>query len=178
MDNFRGPGKVLSFAAPYDRLSGQGALLGALFGVAMIDVLSGVTADFLMEGEFTGLAKLSTDVWAVGDRLYWDDSNKRLDLDSTVGTFVAVATAVTANPSTTGQCVLVKPSELAEGAQAYLAALTMGTDITAATANGSLEDSSAVNPTKVQFDNNMKEIGTRLNAITAALITAKILKAS
>ncbi len=46
-------------------------------------------------------------------------------------------------------------------------ALTMGTDITAGTANGSLEDSAATNPSKVNFDNNMKEINTVLTAILA-----------
>lgn len=170
-------GDVLNLLSPYDRTAGQGALVGSIFGVALNDVLSGVSGQFQTFGVFD-LAKLSTDVWAVGQKLYWDDSNKRLDEDSTVGPYVAVATEVTANPSSTGQCKLVPPQGLAEGAQAYLAPLTFGTDIAAATANGVLTDSSAVNPTKAQFDELAKEVGTRLNAITSALITAGILKAS
>lgn len=57
---------------------------------------------------------------------------------------------------------------------AAVADLTMGTNVTAATANGSLEDSSATNPTEAQFNNNMKELGTKINAILAALRLAGI----
>ena len=177
MQNYKGPGKVLTLTAPYDRAAGEGVLVGAIFGVctAAADYDAGDTVEVLREGEFT-LAKLSTDEWAIGQRLYWDDSNKRLDEDSTVGPFVAVALQVTTSSSATGRCVLVGPAAQPEGAQAALAALTMGTNVTAATANGSLEDSAATNPTEANFNNNMKEIGTRLNAITAALATAGILK--
>lgn len=47
------------------------------------------------------------------------------------------------------------------------AALTYGTNITAATANGSLEDSAATNPSEANFNNNMKEIGEKLNGLLA-----------
>jgi predicted RecA/RadA family phage recombinase len=175
MQTYKGPGKTLTLAAPYDVASGAGALVGAIFGVAFKAVSNGDDGEFLTEGEFT-LAKLSTDEWAVGQRLYWDNSNKRLDEDSTVGPFVAVALEVTANPSSTGRCKLVGPSEGAEGAQTAIADLTFGTNITAATANGALTDSSATNPTEAQFNELAKELGTKINSILASLRAAGVLK--
>ena len=49
---FKHPGAVLLLAAPYDRLGGQGALIGSIFGVAGEDVLNTVEAPFHVEGVF------------------------------------------------------------------------------------------------------------------------------
>ena len=38
--NFKQPGEVLTLTAPYQRDSGQGALVGAIFGVALSTVAS------------------------------------------------------------------------------------------------------------------------------------------
>ena len=46
-------GDVLSLAAPYDRTSGQGALIGSIFGVSVTDVLSGATGQFAVESVFS-----------------------------------------------------------------------------------------------------------------------------
>lgn len=99
----------------------------------------------------------------------------RKDADSGKARLLKGARFVQGGGATTPPIVWFSKSADSMPASAALAALTMGTDVTAATANGSLEDSAAVNPTKVNFDNNMKEIGTRLNAITAALAASGIL---
>lgn len=175
MQNFVQPGKFMELVAPYDRLSGQGAKVGAAFGIATVDVLSGATANFLMEGVVTH-AKTSAQAWAQGDRIYWDDTNKRCDNVSTVGEFIGVAAAVAANPSSTGYFKLNEAAPaFAQGKQAAITALTFGTNVTAATANGSLEDSAATNPSDTNFNNNMKELGTKVNAIIAALQAVGIL---
>ncbi len=139
-NNYRAPGEVLKLAAPYDRTAGQMAKVGALIGVALIDVLETVEGPFSVQGVYDDLAKLTTDEWTVGARLYWDDTNKRLDMSSAAGQLAAIALETTANPSTAGgKCVLVGPSpELLEGAQAAVVVLTDSTG-----ASGSHDDTLA-----------------------------------
>lgn len=70
---------------------------------------------------------------------------------------------------------------LSSGAAAPAAAiadLTFGTNIAAATANGSLTDSSATNPTDAQFNELAKELGTKVNGILAALRAASVVAAA
>jgi predicted RecA/RadA family phage recombinase len=171
MRNFKQEGDILPVAAPYDRSSGQGCQVGAIFGVAVSDADYDAGEDVQLKrtGVFE-LAKTSAQSWAVGDRIYWDDSNKRCDNVATVGMLIGFALEVAANPSSVGVvCLAGSPSDLLEGQQAAIADLTMGTNVTAATANGSLEDSAATNPTEANFNNNMKELGAKVNAILAAL---------
>jgi predicted RecA/RadA family phage recombinase len=75
MRNFIQPGNVLSLSAPYDRLSGQGALVGSIFGIAAYDVLSGTTGEFVLTGVFSH-AKTASQAWTVGQKIYWDNTNK------------------------------------------------------------------------------------------------------
>lgn len=124
MNNYIQPGVVLTLAAPYDRTSGQGAQVGSLFGVAAGDVLSGADGQFQVEGVFT-LAKTSAQAWTQGQKIFWDNSNKRCDSDSTVGMLIGVAAEVAANPSSTGAVRLNGSSPAtAEGAQGAVADLT------------------------------------------------------
>jgi predicted RecA/RadA family phage recombinase len=99
------PGEVLTLTAPYTRTSGQGAQVGSIFGVACNDVTSGAEGEFATEGVYR-LAKTSAQAWTVGQKIYWDNSNKRCDTVSTVGILIGVATAVAANPSSTGNVKL------------------------------------------------------------------------
>lgn len=127
MNSYLQAGETLSLAAPYDRTSGQGAQIGSLFGVAVGDVLSGAEGQFLTEGVFS-LAKTSAQAWTEGQKLYWDNSNKRLDSDGTVGMLVGVAAAVADNPSSVGSVRLngSAPSS-SEGPQAAIVTLTDST---------------------------------------------------
>ena len=100
MTNYIQPGNTITLAAPYDRLSGQGALVGSIFGVATVDVLNTVSAEFMTEGVFT-LPKTSALAIAVGDLLYWDDSAKELNKTSSAQKLIGVATKAAANPSAT-----------------------------------------------------------------------------
>lgn len=173
--NFIQPGKHLTLVAPYDRTSGQGALVGSLFGVALGTVLETVEGEFATGGIWR-LTKTTAQAWTQGQKIYWDNSNKRCDSDSTVGPLIGVAVAVADNPSTTGVVRLngVAPAT-AEGPQGAIASFTMGTNITAATANDALTDSSATNPTEAQFNELAKEMGTKVNAILVALRAAGII---
>lgn len=100
--NYIQEGGVIELAAPYDRLTGQGALIGALFGVAITTVLTGSKAAFATCGVFS-LAKLSTEAWTVGAKIYWDNTNKQCTTVSAGNTLIGAALAATVNPSATGQ---------------------------------------------------------------------------
>lgn len=101
MKNFVQNGDVVTVPAPYDRLSGEGALIGGLFGVAQADVSSGDTAALVTRGVFT-LPKTSAQAWTVGAAIYWDDTNKVCTTTASGNTLVGKALAVAANPSATG----------------------------------------------------------------------------
>ena len=122
--NYVQEGKVLDLTAPYDRTTGQGFLVGSLFAVALGTALSGAAIRGQCCGVWT-LAKTSAQAWTVGQKIYWDNTNKRCDSDSTVGMLIGVAQAVAANPSSTGNVHLNGSAPAAsEGPQAAEADLT------------------------------------------------------
>lgn len=53
MKNYVQHGERLDLAAPYAVTSGQGALIGATFGVAVTDLANGATGAFTVVGAFT-----------------------------------------------------------------------------------------------------------------------------
>lgn len=127
MQNYRGEGDNLQVTAPRTVTSGEGVLVGSLFGVAMDAATSGDTDLVIVtEGEFT-IAKTSAQAWTLGQRIFWDNTNFRADSDATVGQFIGHATAAAANPSSTGRVRLASPGALAEGAQAAIVSLTDST---------------------------------------------------
>jgi predicted RecA/RadA family phage recombinase len=175
--NYKYEGKTVPLTAPYQRNSGLGAQVGSIFGVALQTVANGVEGQFATEGVWE-LAKTDEQEWTQGQKIYWDNSGKVCTNVATAGMLIGVAmeaVAVTAG-LTTGVVRLngVAPAT-SEGPQTAIASFTFGTDITAATANGALTDSSAVNPTKAQFDELAKEVGTKVNDILVALRAAGII---
>lgn len=101
MKNYIQKGDVLTLTAPYARSSGQGALIGSIFGVATNDVENGAEGEFAVEGVIE-LAKTSAEAWDQGDLVYWDDTNKVCTSVSTSNKLIGVAVAAAANPSATG----------------------------------------------------------------------------
>ena len=90
MRNYIQPGHAITLAAPYDVVSGGGLLVGAIFGVATHDALSGAE----VEAQLTGvveITKVGTQAWTAGARVYWDDTNKRATNVATDNTLVGVA---------------------------------------------------------------------------------------
>lgn len=76
MKNYVKQGKTLTLTAPYDVLSGAGFRVGRIFAVAAYDAVSGATVEGDVEGVFD-LAK-DTSVFAMGDPVYWDNTNKAI----------------------------------------------------------------------------------------------------
>ena len=101
MKNYVQPGDILTLTAPYDRTSGQGALVGSMFGVAVRDVLNGASGQFQTIGVFE-LDKTSAQAWTEGSLIYWDNTNKVATTTATSNKLIGAAVAAAANPSATG----------------------------------------------------------------------------
>jgi len=101
MKNYVQPGDTIEVIAPEATTSGDGTLVGNLFGIAVHDADNGAAVQIKTTGVFD-LPKVSAQAWSQGDVIYWDDGNDRC---TTVDTNVAigVATADAANPSATGR---------------------------------------------------------------------------
>lgn len=93
-------GNVITVIAPALVLSGQGVLVGALFGVATGDALQGTPVEIVRKDVFD-LAANGADTAAQGAKAYWDNTAKRITTTATNNTLVGAFTAAkTASDST------------------------------------------------------------------------------
>lgn len=91
--NYIQPGDVLPLVAPYDVAAGAGMKIGSLFAVAQAAALSGAA----VQGATTGvwqLKKTASQAWTVGEKVYWDDTNK--ECTDTASTHILIGVAVEA----------------------------------------------------------------------------------
>ena len=106
MKNFVQPGDVLTLTPDADVASGVGKLFGtALFGVAVGDVASGEEGAFTVRG-VVEISKTSALAISVGDRLFWDATNKVVNKTTTAQQCVGIAVEAAANPSSTVKMLL------------------------------------------------------------------------
>jgi predicted RecA/RadA family phage recombinase len=79
MRNYVQPGDSLALAVPYAAgvTSGQGVLVGALFGVAAVDGVQNAVIECQTKGVFD-ITKQPALAITAGARLFWDDTNRRL----------------------------------------------------------------------------------------------------
>lgn len=98
MKNFVQPGEAITVPAPATVASGEGVLVGALFGVASGDAASGAPVVLQTVGVFT-LPKKATDAITVGAALYWDAAGGEVTVTATDNVFVGHAVAAAGNPS-------------------------------------------------------------------------------
>jgi len=91
MKNFIQEGERLALAAPYARSAGEGALVGATFGVAVTDLANGEVGTFALEGVFT-LTKATgaSTGGAQGARAYWVAGSKSVSAVSSSNTLIGV----------------------------------------------------------------------------------------
>ena len=99
MKNYIQEGDRIALAAPYAVSSGGGALIGAVFGVAVTDLANAEVGTFALEGVFT-LPK-ATGAATLGAKAYWDNTNKNITATSTSNTLVGVFVAAYASGDTT-----------------------------------------------------------------------------
>ncbi len=86
MKNYIQPGDTITATAPTgDLSSGEGAVVGAIFGVAAFNAAQGYPVELVTRGVFT-LPK-SAGVIAEGATVWWNDSSKTVENASDTGLF-------------------------------------------------------------------------------------------
>jgi predicted RecA/RadA family phage recombinase len=90
MKNYVQPGNTITLTAPYDVASGDGLLVGSIFGVATGVAVTGDPIEAALVGVFD-LKKVGSQAWAVGDKVYWDNTNKETTKTATSNTLIGVA---------------------------------------------------------------------------------------
>lgn len=101
--NYIQPGKTLTLTAPYQRNSGQAAKIGAaLIAISLQTLANAASGEWATEGVWD-VDKNSAEAWTIGDKVYWDNTNKVFTTTSTSNTLAGVAVAAAANPSSTGR---------------------------------------------------------------------------
>ncbi len=96
MKNYVQPGNTITLTAPYDVASGDGLLVGAIFGVATGSAVSGDAIEAALVGVFD-LTKVGSQAWAAGDKIYWDNTAKQATKTVTSNTLIGVATEAVGN---------------------------------------------------------------------------------
>lgn len=87
--------------------AGTGKLFGAaLFGVALVDAVSGTASAFQVRGVVT-IAKTSALAISVGDRLFWDAGNAVVNKTTTAQQQVGIAVEAASNPSATVKMLMM-----------------------------------------------------------------------
>lgn len=164
MNNYLSTGEMVTVTAPYAVDSGEGCQVVSIFGVAASDALISTAVELKTTGCFD-LAKISTEEWAVGDKIYWKDSTQEATKDGTLGMLIGVALEVTANPSTTGNVRLngSAPSS-AEGPQAAIVALTDSTGL-----SGTHDDTLAATAALVTLTDSTGDSGTHNDTLADGL---------
>jgi predicted RecA/RadA family phage recombinase len=105
MKNFVQVGLNISVTAAALAASGAGVLIGNLFGIATGAAEAGEVVTLVRTGVFE-LPKLSTDVFAAGDAVYWDDTAKECTATSASNTLIGCAVQAAANPTATAIILL------------------------------------------------------------------------
>ena len=95
MKNYVQPGNTITLTAPYAVASGDGLLVGSVFGVASGTAALGETVEAALVGVYE-LKKLGSQAWAAGDKIYWDNTAKNTTKTLTSNTLIGVATEAVA----------------------------------------------------------------------------------
>ena len=95
MKNYVHPGKIITLTAPYAVISGDGLLVGSIFGIATGTAALGESVETALTGVFD-ITKIGSQAWTVGAKVYWDNANKRCTTVATDNTLIGAATEVVA----------------------------------------------------------------------------------
>ncbi|NBJ13208.1 DUF2190 family protein [Microvirga arsenatis] len=102
MKNHVKKGDTLTVPAPYAVASGDGVLVGSIFGVAVTSAAQGEDVE-IKTTEVFDLKKTSAQAWALGALIYWDNTAKEATTTATNNKLIGAAIAAAANPSATGK---------------------------------------------------------------------------
>jgi predicted RecA/RadA family phage recombinase len=84
------PGHTITLAAPHDVVSGDGLLVGSIFGIATHDAFTGAEVETQLTG-VVEIAKAASQAWTVGARIHWDNTAKRATTTTSGNTPIGVA---------------------------------------------------------------------------------------
>jgi len=92
MRNFIQPGNSLAASVPYvgGVTSGQGMMVGALFGIAAVDGAQNAIIEAQTQGVFD-ITKEPALAIAAGSRVFWDNTNRRITTTATANFQVGIA---------------------------------------------------------------------------------------
>jgi predicted RecA/RadA family phage recombinase len=93
--NFVQPGNTITLTAPYAVASGDGLLVGSIFGIATGTAALGESIETALVGVFD-ITKVGSQAWTVGSKVYWDNASKRCTTVATDNTLIGAATEVVA----------------------------------------------------------------------------------
>ena len=99
MKNYVQPGKTITLTAPYAVTSGDGLLVGSIFGVAAGTAALGEAVEAAVVGVYD-MKKVASQAWVAGDRIYWDNTAKQTTKTLTSNTLIGVATEAVAGGAT------------------------------------------------------------------------------
>jgi len=99
MKNYVQPGNTITLTAPYAVTSGDGLLVGSIFGVAAGTAILGDPVETAVEGVYD-LKKVASQAWAAGDKIYWDNTARQTTKTLTSNTLIGVATEAVAGGAT------------------------------------------------------------------------------
>lgn len=95
MKNYVQPGNTITLTAPYAVASGDGLLVGAIFGVATGSAAIGESVEAALTGVYD-LKKVASQAWAAGDKVYWDNTAREATKTTTSNTLIGVAVVAVA----------------------------------------------------------------------------------
>lgn len=99
--NYVQEGRAVVVPAPAAVASGEGVLVGSLFGVAIDAAANGADVVLQLEGAFT-LPKTTGQAWAVGVKLYWASGAGEATTTATSNTLIGVAIEAAGTADTSG----------------------------------------------------------------------------
>ena len=94
MKGMQNKGDIVTVVAPYDLASGAFGMVGDIGGFAQTAALSGANVPLVTRGVFNNAVKATGETWAVGDKLYWHNTNKNFTKTSSGAVLAAAALSV------------------------------------------------------------------------------------
>ena len=107
MKNFVQPGNTVTVTVESGSdaealASGDGYLVGSLFGIASANAAIGEEVELMTVGVFD-IEKTSAEAWTVGQKIFWNASTSLATSTASSNKLIGVALAVAANPSSSGR---------------------------------------------------------------------------
>ncbi len=101
MKNFSQEGETITLMAPYALTSGQGVLVGSVFGVASNDAVISTEVEAVTRGIFS-LAKATAQAWTIGALIYWDNAARNCTTTVATNKLIGVAMNAALTADTVG----------------------------------------------------------------------------